>query len=411
MGLVTWMSIMLHVVPFLWLIMSQVCTTMAIATTTPVTVVSSGMSSLSSVTMAPSLTGLPVTFGQHDVLPPPLTLRCPGGVMGLTSLPQQQPPCLVPLQAYANYAMSSPQIGFFFIVEPPTVLYIINLVPVLVSALYFQVPYWMPYSPLGAQPLGLHPCNPLEFTHGRHMCNLVMITPAMHRVAAPSSTTLSGGLLLLNQLFPSHPIYMVGHTALGAWYSHPIPLPSLHGGVGSSFPGLVPSNDTVDSESAMAVKPGESGVVIVYWVDEFTHTWSAERFAAHSHIYPGFTDKMASLTHFPLEPGCEAYSFLDQAVADFQQGLDSILTDSLETPELDTSLDEPDAIPSSVSSGLSTWLVLCDNSKPQLVPGIRSHKLWCQARALLVPVFLATKMSASKLITIFLVTLGLYSTR
>ena len=38
-------------------------------------------------------------------------------------------------------------------------------------------------------------------------------------------------------------------------------------------------------------------------------------------------------------------------MADFEQGLDSILTDSLETPELDTSLDEPDAIPSSVSSG------------------------------------------------------------
>ena len=38
-------------------------------------------------------------------------------------------------------------------------------------------------------------------------------------------------------------------------------------------------------------------------------------------------------------------------MADFEQGLDSILTDSLETPELDASLDEPDAVPSSVSSG------------------------------------------------------------
>ena len=33
---------------------------------------------------------------------------------------------------------------------------------------------------------------------------------------------------------------------------------------------------------------------------------------------------------------------------DFEQGLDSIISDSLETPELDASLDEPDAIPSSV---------------------------------------------------------------
>ena len=58
---------------------------------------------------------------------------------------------------------------------------------------------------------------------------------------------------------------------------------------------------------------------------------------------------MSSLTHFPLEPVCEDYCFLDQAVVDFEQGLDSILTDSIETLELDTSLDEPDAITSSVS--------------------------------------------------------------
>ena len=38
-------------------------------------------------------------------------------------------------------------------------------------------------------------------------------------------------------------------------------------------------------------------------------------------------------------------------MADLEQGLDSILTNSLETLELDASLDEPDAIPSSVSSG------------------------------------------------------------
>ena len=101
----------------------------------------------------------------------------------------------------------------------------------------------------------------------------------------------------------------------------------------------------------MGIKPGEPGVVIGYWVDEFTHTWSAEWFVAHSHIYPGFTGKVSSLTHFPQEPGCEDYSLLDQAMADFEQGLDSILTYSLETPELDTSLDEPDATTSSVSSG------------------------------------------------------------
>ena len=110
--------------------------------------------------------------------------------------------------------------------------------------------------------------------------------------------------------------------------------------------GLVPSDDTVNSESVVGIKPGDSSVVIGYQVDEFTHTWSTEWFVVHSHIYPGFTGKVSSFTHFPLEPRCEDYAFLDQAVDDFEQGLDSILTASLETLELGTSLDEPDVITS-----------------------------------------------------------------
>ena len=162
---------------------------------------------------------------------------------------------------------------------------------------------------------------------------------------------------------------MVGHAVLGAQQGHPIPLPSLHDGEGSSFPCLVPSDDMVNSESVMGIKSGDSGVVIGYQVDEFTHTWSTEWFGACSHIYPGFTGKVSSLTHFLLEPGCEDYAFLDQAVADFEQSLDSILTDSLETPELDTSLDEPDVITSSVSSGfLHSVSTLYDNYKLQLAP-------------------------------------------
>ena len=142
--------------------------------------------------------------------------------------------------------------------------------------------------------------------------------------------------------------------------------------------------------------------MIGYQVDEFTHTWSAERFVARLHIYPGFTGKVSSLTHFPLEPGCEDYAFLDQAATDFDQGLDSILTDSLETPELDTCLEEPDAITSSVSSGfLHLVSIVSDISKLQLAPSIHNCKLWCQARAILAPVSLDTKMSASKLIPYF----------
>ena len=164
----------------------------------------------------------------------------------------------------------------------------------------------------------------------------------------------------------------------------------------------MPSDDAVDSDSVMGIKPGDSGVVIGYQVDEFTRTWSAEQFVACSHIYAGFTGKVSSLTHFPLEPGYEDYAFLDQAVADFKQGLVSILTDSLKTLELDISLEEPDAIRSSVSSGfLHSVSTLSDNSKLQLAPSICTHNLWCQARALLAPVSLATKMSTSKLIHYF----------
>ena len=60
--------------------------------------------------------------------------------------------------------------------------------------------------------------------------------------------------------------------------------------------------------------------------------------------------KVSTFTHLPLEPGCEDYSFLDQALEDFEHRLYSILTDSVNTPELDASLYEADAIPSLVSS-------------------------------------------------------------
>ena len=104
--------------------------TMAITTTPPVMVVSSELSSVSSVTVAPSLMGLPATLDQCRVVqPPPLMLRGLGDIIGPASVPQQQPPSSMPLLAYANYAMGSPQVGFFFRVEHPTVLYIICWCP------------------------------------------------------------------------------------------------------------------------------------------------------------------------------------------------------------------------------------------------------------------------------------------
>ena len=123
-------------------IMSQASATVAVTTTPPVTVVCSGTSSLlTTVTMAPSLMGLPVISGQHDmVLPPLLTLRNSGGVVGLDTVPQQQPQSQMPLQAHANYAMASLQVGFSFRVESPTFLYV--LVSVLMYAFYIRCHPW-----------------------------------------------------------------------------------------------------------------------------------------------------------------------------------------------------------------------------------------------------------------------------
>ena len=139
-------------------------------------------------------------------------------------------------------------------------------------------------------------------------------------------------LLRLAVLEPSQ-LYSGAYNFGGLAESHLIPPHFLCQEEGSSFQGLVPSDDTVNSESVVGIKTGESCVVIGCQVDEFTYTWSAKWFVAHSHIYPGFTGKMSSLTHFPLEPDCEDYSYLDYAVADIKQGLDSILTDSIEAPE------------------------------------------------------------------------------
>ena len=97
--------------------------TMALTPTPLVTVVPSG---LSSVTVAPSLTGFPVSLDQHGMVPPPpLMPRGSGGVLAQFLCQSCKLPSSVPSLAYANYAMGSPQVGFFFRVEPPTILYLI----------------------------------------------------------------------------------------------------------------------------------------------------------------------------------------------------------------------------------------------------------------------------------------------
>ena len=159
-----WVSAMLHVlVPFFVVfIISQTSNTTAMTTTPPVTVVSSNTSSfLAVVTMAPFLMGLLATSGQHDlVLPPLLTPRHSWSVVGLATVPQQQPPFQMPLQAYTNYAMGHPQVSFSFRVESPTILYFICVGVCSGVCFLLQLTCWILYSPMGAQLFGFAPFQP-----------------------------------------------------------------------------------------------------------------------------------------------------------------------------------------------------------------------------------------------------------
>ena len=141
----------------------------------------------------------------------------------------------------------------------------------------------------------------------------------VYLVAAPPTALSRGNIMLLNQLYPSYSSNMVGHTTLGTQQS-PSPLPSLHGSEGSLFPGSAPSIDMVNSDFLVDMQPSDSSLVTEYQVDDFTHTWLAECFIVLSHSYAGFTGKVSRLPHLPLEPGCEDYSFLAQAVDDFKTG-------------------------------------------------------------------------------------------
>ena len=82
--------------------------------------------------------------------------------------------------------------------------------------------------------------------------------------------------------------YNRAFSFMGSGETYLIPLPFLHDRKGSSFPFSTSLSDTVYSESVMGIKPGDSGVMIGYWVDEFTHIWLAKHFIAQSHIYHSY---------------------------------------------------------------------------------------------------------------------------
>ena len=95
----------------------------------------------------------------------------------------------------------------------------------------------------------------------------------------------------------------------------------------------------VDPKSLVGITPGDSSSMIGYQVDNITLNWSAKPFVTKLQIYAGFTSKVFSLAHFPLKVGCEDYSLLGQVVEEFEHGLDSIFTASVDTLKLDSSFD------------------------------------------------------------------------
>ena len=259
---------------------------MTITTTTlPVTVVCSIASPIAmTVTMDPTSVGLPI-MGQHDlVLHHSWSWEIQWGVL-LAS----------PLWHSNNNLSSTCQLchrsstGKFLFQSWVSHQFICYM---LVSVFCFQVPIWLPNSPMGFNHWGMHHYNPFEYTLARHV--------------SPKWLHLIGGRFMIPiQLSSGHSISMLEHTTLSTWQSHLILQPSLHGGEESSFSDCFPPNDMV-----FLICAGHE----TWWfwfdhVDEFTCPWLAEYFIAESHIYPGFAGKVSALTHLPLDPGCQDYSF------------------------------------------------------------------------------------------------------
>ena len=123
----------------------------------------------------------------------------------------------------------------------------------------------MPYLPMGPQTLGFAPWQPFGVYPWQAYVqpgDCHQSTPGMHRVAAPSATL---GRVESSATHSAVPQPLGGVYSLGgSTESHLIPPPSLHDGEGSSFPGLVPSDDVVNSDSVMGIKPGDSSMVIGY---------------------------------------------------------------------------------------------------------------------------------------------------
>ena len=252
-----------------------------------------------------------------------------GHIVSLASAPQHLPQSQMPFQAYANYSMGPPGVSFCFTVELPTEIGVCSGVCFLFSCTNVNAMFthgdssiWVCTSvtPWSIHIAGISTSLWWSKAHTRN------------GLSGCSSTVSSRGRLLLHSCPPAIPTiwWSIQLERLGRESPNPTAFPSWWGGIFLSMFGSTWWHDQL-----WICGRHETWwfwcVVIGFQVDEFTCTWSAEHFAAQSHICPGFTGNVSSLTHISLEPGSEDYSILDQVVVNFKQGLSSILTDCWDT--------------------------------------------------------------------------------
>ena len=112
----------------------------------------------------------------------------------------------MPLKAYANYAMGPSQVGFSFRVEPPIIFYFYMfgvcsgvcflLSGAMLDAIFTHGVQLLGFVPL--QPFGAYPWQAYVQPGDGHW--VMVTTPGMHQVAAPSIALSRSSLLVLNQL-------------------------------------------------------------------------------------------------------------------------------------------------------------------------------------------------------------------
>ena len=158
-------------------------------------------------------------------------------------------------------------------------------------------------------------------------------------VAVPVTACFErGSFMLLIQLPPSHSIFMVGYSFGTLKRVAQYLCLGLHGGEWYSFQGWTAPDDTVVSGCVVAIKPGDSGLLTGYQVDEFTN----------------IVLNLSSQTLLTEQNWIHALMRLILCLLQPQQSF-------------------------------WTWYYFC-YFKLQLTSSIKYHKLWCQAKALLLPV-------------------------